>query len=265
MAVPSYPLARPPAGTDVHSLPVEKVSQAILFSQLRAAELMEPGGTLILVRLIPDFIHGGWRVRWEFGTIGSVPAPLRGVFPELERIHQAQCEPLAWARVSVNKERGLLDVALELPSPELAVPWNSLVDGTRLLPQGGRLPATLTGENRQMLGQVDGVDVWVEGEVVGQLEYVPLEDGALGVRVFVVDGESFIDIGVGDVAPVPVLPERVVVEEAPAPPAPASPASPTLSPQAPWDVTVPGEELAEPNPTGPRRVLSPVVLADSTD
>ena len=25
MAVPSYPLARPPVGTDVHSLPVEKV------------------------------------------------------------------------------------------------------------------------------------------------------------------------------------------------------------------------------------------------
>lgn len=257
MVVPSYPLARPPVGTDVHSLPVEQVSQAILFSHLRAAELMEPGGTLIPVRLTPDFLHGGWRVRWEFGTIGSVPGPLRQVFGELERVHGAQCEPLAWARVSVNKERGLLDVALELPSPDLAVPWNSLVDGTRLLPQGGRLPATLTGENRQMLGQVDGVDVWVEGEVVGQLEYVPLEDGALGVRVFVVDGESFIDIGVGDVAPVPVLPERVV-EPVPGPaPAPSGPPSP----EAPWDVTVPGEELAEPNPTGPRRFRSPVVTA----
>lgn len=254
MVVPSYPLARPPVGTDVHSLPVEQVSQAILFSHLRAAELMEPGGTLIPVRLTPDFLHGGWRVRWEFGTIGSVPGPLRQVFPELERVHQAQCEPLAWARVSVNKGRGLLDVALELPSPELTVPWNSLVDGTRLLPQGGRLPATLSGGNRQMLGQVDGVDVWVEGEMVGQLEYVPLEDGALGVRVFVVDGESFIDIGVGDVAPVPVLPERVVVEEAPEPPPPPPPGV--------WAITMEAEELAEPNPTGPRTISFPAVSTD---
>ncbi len=255
MAVPSYPLARPPAGTDVHSLPVEKVSQAILFSHLRAAELMEPGGTLIPVRLVPDLLHGGWRVLWGFGTIGSVPGPLRQVFPDIERIHQAQCEPLAWARVAVNKERGLLDVALELPSPELAVPWNSLVDGTRLLPQGGRLPATLTGENRQMLGRVDGVDVWVEGEVVGQLEYVPLEDGPLGVRVFVIGGASFIDIGVGDVAPVPVLPERVVAEETPEQEPP--PPQPGV-----WAITMEAEELAEPNPTGPRTVTFPVVSDD---
>lgn len=257
--VPSYPLARPPVGTDVHSLPVEKVSQAILFSHLRTAELMGPDGTLIPVRLIPDFLHGGWRVRWEFGTIGSVPAGLRGVFPEIERVHQARVEPQAWARVSVNKERGLLDVALELPAPELAVPWNSLVDGTRLLPQGGRLPATLTGENRQMLGQVDGVDVWIDGEIIGQLEYVPLEDGPLGVRVFVIDGSSFIDIGVGDVAPAPVLPERVVKEKVP------EPVPEPLTPQTPWDVTVPGEDLAEPNPTGPRKFVVPVIDSDHVD
>ena len=107
-----------------------------------------------------------------------------------------------------------------------------------------------------MLGQVDGVDVWVDGEIIGQLEYVPLEDGPLGVRVFVIDGSSFIDIGVGDVAPAPVLPERVVKEKVP------EPVPEPLTPQTPWDVTVPGEELAEPNPTGPRTIIMPAIIWD---
>lgn len=244
MVVARYPLARPPAGTDVHALPVEKVSQAILFSHLRTAQLMEPTGTLIPVELVPDMITGGWRVRWDHAIIGSVPAGLRGAFPEIERVHLARHEPQAWARVSINRERGLLDVALELPAPELTVPHNSLRDATLILPQGSRLPATLDGEDRQLLGRVDGVDVWVGEEVVGQLEYVPLEEGPLGVRVFVVGGESFIDIGVGEARPAPELPEREVEPE---------PAPPT----GPWAVTMEAEELVEPNPGGGRRVTLP--------
>ncbi|MDO5668641.1 MAG: hypothetical protein Q4G50_01430 [Corynebacterium sp.] len=239
MVVPRYPLARPPAGTDAHSLPVENVSQAILFSHLRTAQLSEPHGALIPVQLIPDFRDGGWRVRWELATIGSVPASLRDVFPTIDRVHQAHYEPQAWARVCINRERGLLDVTLELPAPELAIPVNSLADATRILSQGARLPATLSGANRQMLGRVEGSHVIVDEDIIGHLEYAPLEEGPLGVRVFVIDGKSFIDIGLGEPLPAPALPEP----------------EPLPEPQTgAWAVTMNAEDLAEPNPRGPRTI-----------
>jgi len=247
MAVPSCPLPRPPAGEDVHSLPLDRVNQAILFSHLRTAELMEPAGTLIPVVLVPDFLTRGWRVRWEFGVIGSLSEGMRAQFPQLEHLHAAQVEPQVWARVCIDTERGLLDVAVELPSPELLVPRTSLLEGSRILPQGYRLPATLDGENRQVLGRVDGLDVLVDDTPVAQLEYVPLVDGPLGVRIFVIDGESFVDLGVGEPREMPVLPEW----EPPAPPAPP------FDPAAPWEITMDAEDVMEPNPTGPREFVTP--------
>ena len=206
MAVPSYPLARPPAGTDVHSLPMEKVSQAILFSHLRTAELIEPTGALIPVALIPDLLHGGWRVRWGYGTIGSLPAGMREIFGDVGRVHDERMEPCAFARVTINRERGLLDVAVELPAPELTVPRNSLPAGALVLPQGRRRPATLpAGRDRQLLGLLVGEDVMVDGVVVATLDPVTahrmrehLDSGVpLGVRVFMVDGEAFYDAEAG--------------------------------------------------------------------
>ncbi|MDO5512550.1 hypothetical protein [Corynebacterium sp.] len=252
MVVAPCPLPRPPAGADVHSLPLDRVNQAILFSHLRTAELMESRGTFIPVVLVPDFLTRGWRVRWEYGVIGSLSAGMRAQFPEIERLHAAHLEPQVWARVCIDKERGLLDAAVELPAPELLIPRTNLSEGSRILPQGHRLPATLTGGNRQVLGQVSGLNVLVDEEVVAQLEYVPLLDGPLGVRIFVIDGESFVDLGLGDPREMPVLPEW----EAPPPPAPAA------DPTAPWEVTMDAADLMEPNPTGPRTVVIPVVAED---
>ena len=188
-------------------------------------------------------------MRWEFGIIGSLPAALRAQFPGIERIHRAHMEPVAWARVCIDRERGLLDVAVELPAPDLAVPRTSLLDDSVLLPQGSRLPATLGGEDRQLLGQVTGVDVRVDGETVAQLEYVPLVDGPVGVRVFVIDGRSFVDVGVGDPVAVPVLPEWVAPE----------PPEPPFDPAAPWAVTMEFVDVMEPNPTGVRTCAVPAV------
>ncbi|AJK68476.1 hypothetical protein [Corynebacterium marinum] len=264
MAVPTYPLARPPAGTDVHSLPVEKVSQAILFSHLRTAELIEPEGTLISVRLIPDLMSGGWRVRWGYGTIGSLPGSMRGIFSGIDLVHAVRSEPVAFARVCVDRERGLLDVSVELPAPELAVPRNSLPEGARLLPQGRRWPADLpAGPDRQLLGLVEGEIVTVGGEVVAALDPVLahrlqpyLADGApLGVRAFMVDGEAFLDVEAGDPAAVHPLPE----------PEPDPVPEPEFPLEGPWAVTMEAEELVDPAPAGPRTISFPVVDSDHVD
>jgi hypothetical protein len=266
MAVPSYPLARPPAGTDVHSLPVEKVSQAILFSHLRTAELIEPTGTLIPVRLIPDLVRGGWRVRWGYGTIGSLPAGLREVFRDIDRVHDIRHEPAAVARVCINRERGLLDVSVELPAPQLTVPWNSLPEGAAVLPQGRRFPAELPGgdgRERQLLGLLEGTDVTVDGETVATLDPLiahRIQDrlagpGSLGVRVFVLGGEAFLDVDAGE--PVAVQPLA-----APAPPPEPEPA-PDLT--GPWSVTMDGAELVDPLPVGSRVIVPPVVDSNHVD
>lgn len=266
MAVPSYPLARPPAGTEVHSLPMEKVSQAILFSHLRTAELIEPSGTLIPVRLVPDLVRGGWRVRWGYGTIGSLPAGLRKVFRDIDRVHAIRHEPATFARVCINRDRGLLDVSVELPAPDLAVPWNSLPEGALVLPQGRRFPAELPaggGPDRQLLGLLDGTDVRVAGEVIATLDPFiahrmqehPAGPGPLGVRVFVVGGEAFLDVDHGEPEVIQPLAEPV----APPPPEP----EPDLS--GPWSVTVDGAELVDPLPTGSRIVPSPVVDSNHVD
>ncbi|MCS5478835.1 hypothetical protein NYP18_04105 [Corynebacterium sp. YIM 101645] len=266
MVVPSYPLARPPAGTDVHSLPVEKVSQAILFSHLRTAELIEPSGTLIPVRLVPDLVRGGWRVRWGYGTIGSLPAGIRQVFRDIDRVHAIRQEPAVRARVCINRDRGLLDVSVELPAPELAVPWNSLPEGTSVLPQGRRFPVELPdvdGPDRQLLGLLDGVEVTVDGAVIATLDPLIAHrmqehlagPGSLGVRVFVVGGAAFLDVDHGE-------PESIHPLAEPVPPPPPEPA-PDLS--GPWSVTVDGVELVDPLPTGSRIVPSPVVDSNHVD
>lgn len=264
MAVPTYPLARPPAGTDVHSLPVEKVSQAILFSHLRTAELIESTGTLIPVRLIPDLVGGGWRVRWGYGTIGSLPGALREIFRDIDRVHAVRAEPETVARVCVNRERGLLDVSVELPAPELTVPRNSLPEGAMVLPQGQRWPADLpAGPDRQLLGLVEGEDVTVDGEVVATLDPVLAlrvqrhPDGGvpLGVRVFMVDGEGFLDVDAGDPVAVQPLPE----------PEPEPVPEPEFPLEGPWAVTMEAAELVDPAPTGPRTISFPVVDSDHVD
>lgn len=265
MAVPSYPLARPPAGTEVHSLPVEKVSQAILFSHLRTAELIEPEGTLIPVRLVPDLVRGGWRVRWGYGTIGSLPAGLRKVFRDIDRVHAIRHEPAIFARVCINRERGLLDVSVELPAPELAVPWNSLPEGAAVLPQGRRFPAELPGgdgSDRQLLGLWDGTEVTVDGAVIATLDPLIAHrmqahlagPVPLGMRVFVVGGEAFLDVGSGE--PEPVHP----LAEPDPPPLP----EPEPDPSGPWSVTVDGADLVDPLPAGSRIIPSPVVDTDIT-
>lgn len=268
MAVPSYPLARPPAGTDVHSLPMEKVSQAILFSHLRTADLIEPSGALIPVHLVPALARGEWRVRWGYGTIGSLPAGMREVFRDVNRVHGERMDPTAFARVSINRERGLLDVAVELPAPELAVPWNSLPEGAMVLPQGRRYPATLpAGADRQLLGLLVGEDVTIDGEVVATLDPVIAHrmqthlagDLPVGVRVFVVDGEAFLDVDAGEPVAIHPLPGPVPEPE----PTPAPPRGPR--PEDPWDVMVEAAELVDPAPTGPRTISFPVVDSDHVD
>ncbi|QGU04226.1 hypothetical protein [Corynebacterium comes] len=264
MAVPTYPLARPPAGTDVHSLPMESVSQAILFSHLRTAELIETTGTLIPVRLIPDLVRGGWRVLWGYGTIGSLPPGMREVFPDIDRVHAARWEPLTFARVFINRERGLLDVAVELPAPELTVPWNSLPEGALVLPQGRRWPADLpAGPDRQLLGLLRGEEVTLGGEVVATLDPVLAHrmrshlagDTPLGVRVFMVNGEAFLDVDAGEPVAVHPLPE----------PEPAPEPEPEFPLEGPWAVTMEAADLVDPIPTGPRTISFPVVDSDHVD
>lgn len=261
MVVPVYPLARPPAGTEVHSLPVERINQAILFSHLRTGELIDPDGILIPVHLIPDLVHGGWRVRWSYGVIGSLPAGMRGHFTDIERIHDAHVEPSAFARVRIDRDRGLLDVAVELPAPDLSVARNGLPPGGMVLPQGRRIPAALDGPDGQLLGLLDGADVLVDGQVIATLDpatahRVSVHQGAdapIGVRVFIVDGEAFVDVEAGDPVQVPAIPEPAVEETHPDPaPGTALVTPPTA--EGVWALTMAADDLTEPAPTGPRTI-----------
>lgn len=243
MAVPTYPLARPPAGLDVHVLPVERVNQAILFSQLRTAELIEPDGTLIDVALVPDLADGGWRIRWGYGTIGSLPAEARQAYPGIDHVTASHQQAGTCARVCVDREAGRLVVTIELPDPALILPRNQL-PGHRVLPQGEPVLVDAAEPDGQYLVTVSGADVLLDDGVIATLS--PADAGRVlgrtagvdrpAVRLFSLGETAFLDLGPGDPVTLPELP-------------PLPEPEPEVTPGA-WAVTMPAEELAEPAPAG---------------
>ncbi|RNE48491.1 hypothetical protein [Corynebacterium alimapuense] len=263
----TYPLALPPAGTDVHSMPIERVNQAILFSQLRTAELIAPTGTLIDVTLVPNLADGGWRVRWGYGTIGALPAGIRSIFSDIDRVNAIHSQPETKARVWMDKEVGLLRVAVELPAPELVMPLTSAPDGTLILPQGEliKIDADLPkGQYLVFLRAIENhVELLIDGQVIAVLtgSDVALVRARLfgidlpGARVFSLgdQGEQVVlDVGPGSAIAVPALPAPLQPPESKPVPEPAS-----VITSDSWAVTMSGEQLAEPAPSGTRPISLP--------
>lgn len=254
MAIPTYVLARPPAGMDTHSLPVERVNQAILFSQLHTAELIEPGGTLIDVALVPELSSGDWRVRWTYGTIGSLPAGVREIFPDIDRITSAHMHPMTQARVIFDRASGRLAVTVEVPDPTLVVPQNSPGSAT-VLAQGETFVVDASLPDGQYLATLSGADLLIGAEVIATLpsdEAAQIQAYTFGidspaVRIFSFQGRVLIDVGLGDPVPVPALPPLPEPEPEP------------LPPTGPWAVTMPAAEAADPAPAGPRLISSPMI------
>ncbi|GAB2505851.1 hypothetical protein CATRI_04480 [Corynebacterium atrinae] len=249
MVVPSYPLALPPSGTPPRSLAVERVNQAILFSQLRSAELIGPDGVLIEVTLVPNLGDGGWRIRWEFGIIGSLSAQVRAEYPEIERVVEAGLTPLTRARVSIDRAAGRLAVAVELPEPGTAVPLNNLPPGSVLVPQGELHPLPAELPDGHYLGVMAEESLLIDDRVI-PTPHAPWRvrayglQGPVGVRVFSHHGYCVVDAGPGQAYELPALP---VVEPEPE-------QVEVLAPGV-WAITMDGDELAEPVPAGPRTVM----------
>lgn len=249
MVVPSYPLALPPTGTPPRSLPVDRVNQAILFSQLRSAELIGPLGAPIDVTLVPNLGDGGWRIRWEFGIIGSLSAQVRADYPEIERVVDAGLMPLTRARVSIDRAAGRLAVAVELPEPGTAVPLNNLPPGAVLVPQGELHPLPADLPDGHYVGVVSDEALLIDDRVI-PTPHAPWRVRAygheepVGVRVFSHHGYSVVDAGPGQPLTLPPLP---VVEVEPE-------QVEVLAPGV-WAITMDGDELAEPVPAGPRTVM----------
>lgn len=130
-----YPLPARGAGS-MRRTPVEGTNQAILFSHLHDRSLQEDG-VEVPVTLLPDPRGGGFKVKWDYGVIGTLPREFREAYPQLERITGSHLTPEVTARVSVDGARGGLRAEILLPEPQWAVPVNDPPEGAwTILPSG---------------------------------------------------------------------------------------------------------------------------------
>lgn len=138
--MPFTPYPVPPRGAGSgREIPVEGTNQAILFSHLHDRAL-HSDGVEVPVTLLPDPRSGGYKVKWDYGVIGTLPPEFRQVYPQLERITASQLTPEITARVQVAPQRGGLSVHALLPEPQWAVPVNDPPEGLwTLLPQGAAM------------------------------------------------------------------------------------------------------------------------------
>ena len=117
--------------------------QALLFSEVTSTF----GTTYLEVRLEPDPLTRGWRVRAGEHVIGAIAAAVRSRFPAIERIHASGFVPSTIAGARFDSERGRCDVQVYLPPPQMCVPRNNAPAGAVVLGPGDMIAVdTSTGE-----------------------------------------------------------------------------------------------------------------------
>lgn len=138
-----YPLPARGAGS-ARQIPVEGTNQAILFSHLHDRAL-RADGVEVPVTLLPDPRGRGFKVKWDYGVIGTLPEQFKEDYPQLERVTGSRLTPEVTALVQVNRERGGLSVDVLLPEPQWTVPVNDPPEGAwTLLPPGAAAQVDLS-------------------------------------------------------------------------------------------------------------------------
>ncbi|MGP6173581.1 hypothetical protein [Corynebacterium sp. A21] len=138
-----YPLPARGAGSS-RRIPVEGTNQAILFSHLHSRAL-QSDGVEVPVTLLPDPRSQGFKVKWDYGVIGTLPASFKAEFPQLERVTGSHLTPEVTALVQVSPEQGGLSVHALLPASQWTVPVNDPPEGAwTLLPGGSPIPVDLS-------------------------------------------------------------------------------------------------------------------------
>lgn len=231
MNLPRYPLASSAFGYQ-RRIPVENVVQALVFSHVAPGvdELRVP------VTLSADPTEGTWRVRWEHGVIGEIPAAEARHYPDLYRVSGSGFQPETIAGIRVPEGSSLAEVHVYLLASELAVPRNNVSDDTSVLPTGemfmidtatgdmGAFDLALASPGQWLVGLTDvgGKPVaTIDGTVAGTfaaddadkvLAFIHAAQkvnpqGLVAARGFVVDSAIAIDAGVpeGSVDNIPPL------------------------------------------------------------
>lgn len=145
-----YALPARAVGTS-NRIPVEDPNQAILFSHFHDRALSD--AVEVPVTLLPDPRGGGFKVKWDFGVVGTLPAEFREQFPEVERVTGSQLTPQVTAEIRLVQNAGL-GVTVLLVDPDWCVPVNDPLDEPwTLLPPGRALDldSTVDGD----LGEED--------------------------------------------------------------------------------------------------------------
>lgn len=133
MPISPYPVPARAAGT-THAAQLDDAHQAILFSHLQKNVVPQQGLT-IPVTLLADFRSGGFKVKWDYGIIGSLPADFRARFPHLNALLAAGRNPETQAELHLVD--GTLHTLVLLADDELllsanegpAEPWGLLREG----------------------------------------------------------------------------------------------------------------------------------------
>lgn len=133
MPISPYPVPARAAGS-THAAQLDDVHQAALFSHLQKNVVPQQGLT-IPVTLLADFRDGGFKVKWNYGVIGSLPAEYRAKFPHLNALLAAGRNPETQAEIhlvggSLHTLVLLADDALLLPvNAGPSEPWGLVREG----------------------------------------------------------------------------------------------------------------------------------------
>ena len=172
-----YPLA-PSAWGAAEEIDVDHLVQALLFSEVTSTF----GTTYLEVRLEPDPLTRGWRVRAGEHVIGAIAAVVRSRFPAIERIHASGFVPSTIAGARFDSERGRCDVQVYLPPPQMCVPRNNAPAGAVVLGPGDMIAVdTSTGEFTAAELAARSPGQWLVGlSIVGDAVVITLDGRVLG-------------------------------------------------------------------------------------
>ncbi len=115
-----FPVPARAHGTS-HRYDVAHTNQSMLVSRLYRAEWTGQEFT-VPVTLLDDPRGGGFKVKWDYGVIGTLPQTVRQHYPELTRILRSSLNPEVTAWISPDHEG--LRISVELADPGLLLPIN---------------------------------------------------------------------------------------------------------------------------------------------